>query len=217
MVLKKSKSPLKSRTLKVITTNPHTIVVATRNPGKILEIQELLKDLPCQICPVTDIVVDFSVEEDGLTYAENALKKAVHAVNVTGKIAIADDSGLEVDALDGRPGIYSARFGGEGLSQKEKNRLLLQKLIGVNRRSARFRCVIAVASPDGQTQTVEGICEGAIGQSGRGEFGFGFDPIFIVPEYQKSMAELEPHIKNRISHRAKALQQLPRLLNQFLK
>lgn len=192
------------------------IIVATKNSGKIREIQEILHTVPCQVVPIGAVVEAFDVEEDGLTYAENALKKARNAVLCSGKIAIADDSGLEVDALNGAPGIYSARFGGEQLSQSEKNALLLKKLQGETERSARFRCVIAVVAPDGREETVEGVCEGAIGYEARGEHGFGFDPVFIVSEYQQTMAELPRDLKNRISHRAKALQQVPALLSRFL-
>ena len=192
------------------------IIVATNNSGKIREIQEILHDFPCRVIPIGKIVNDFSVEEDGKTYTENALKKARYAAQLTGKIAMADDSGLEVDALNCAPGIYSARFGGEGLAQPEKNALLLEKLRGVSERSARFRCVIAVVAPDGRQETVEGTCEGTIGYEACGTHGFGFDPIFLVPKYQQTMAELRPDIKNRISHRAKAVQQLPELLTHFL-
>ena len=196
--------------------NSREVVVATNNPGKILEIREILKDLPYQVLPIRAIDENFSVEEDGLSYAENAIKKAWHAASCTGKLALADDSGLEVDALGGAPGIYSARFGGQHLSQTEKNVLLLQKLVGITDRSARFRCVIAVVSPKGEVETMEGICEGRIGTEERGTFGFGFDPIFLVPEYRRTMAELGPEVKNRISHRAKALRQLPEILARFL-
>jgi XTP/dITP diphosphohydrolase len=195
--------------------NNREVVAATNNPGKILEIREILKDLPYQVLPISALDENFSVEEDGLTYAENAIKKAWYAASCTAKLAIADDSGLEVDALGGAPGMYSARFGGPHLSQTEKNVLLLQKLAGSADRSARFRCVIAVVSPQGEVETMEGICEGRIGTEERGTFGFGFDPIFIVPEYQSTMAELDPEVKNRISHRAKALLQLPEILARF--
>jgi XTP/dITP diphosphohydrolase len=198
-------------------THPQEIVVATNNPGKTREIQEILKDFPCQVLSISLFSKDFFVEEDGQTYRENAIKKAKHAVRVTGKIAIADDSGLEVDALGGAPGIYSARFGGKSLSYSEKNTLLLQKLEGVAERTARFRCIIAIASPEGKTDTAEGVCEGIIGTEARGTFGFGFDPVFIVPEYQKTMAELEPKVKNTISHRARALKYLPEIIKPFLK
>jgi XTP/dITP diphosphohydrolase len=192
------------------------IVVATGNAGKICEIEEILKDVPWKITPVTQLVTDFSVVEDGQSYTENAVKKAKEAARLTGSLVIADDSGLEVDALGGAPGIYSARFGGEQLPFSEKIALLLRKLEGVSERSARFRCVIAVVSPDGATATAEGTCEGLISTQARGQLGFGFDPVFFVPGYQKTMAELEPAVKNTISHRAKALSHLPALLQPFL-
>ena len=192
------------------------IVVATGNAGKIREIEVILKDLPWDIVPISRIIPDFDVVEDGQTYAENALKKAVHAARLTGSLVLADDSGLEVDALDGAPGIYSARFGGEALPFSEKIALLLQKLEGIVDRSARFRCVIAVVSPDGKAETVEGVCEGSISTEAKGQFGFGFDPVFFVPSQQKTMAELAPRVKNMISHRAAALSRLPALLRSFL-
>jgi XTP/dITP diphosphohydrolase len=192
------------------------IVVATKNPGKIVEIQKILADFPCEVFPISEVDSEFHVEEDGQTYAENAIKKAKAAVDRAGTLAIADDSGLEVDALEGAPGMYSARFGGEHLPQSEKNKLLLQQLQGVTDRSARFRCVIAVVSPEGKIETTEGVCEGIIGTEQRGTNGFGFDPLFIVPEYGKTMAELGPTIKNMISHRAKALANLHDILPGFL-
>lgn len=193
------------------------LVVATRNPGKILEIEAIASHFPVlKTIPVYKLEPEFHVEEDGKTYEENAIKKALRAACLTDGLAVADDSGLEVDALDGAPGLYSARFGGVALSQTEKNQLLLQKLQGVSRRSARFRCVIALASPAGDFAISEGICEGYIGTQEQGENGFGFDPIFVMPEYGKTMAELEPAVKNMVSHRAKALQRLPELLNRFL-
>lgn len=197
--------------------NLREIVVATNNVGKIREIQDILKDFSCSVLPIRTLQKKFSVEEDGHTYEENAIKKAKYAAIVTGRISIADDSGLEVDALAGAPGIYSARFGGEHLSFSEKNTLLLQKLVGIVDRSARFRCTMAIVSPDGRSATAEGVCEGIIGTEARGTFGFGFDPIFILPDYQKTMAELEPKVKNTISHRAKALKHLPDLITPFLK
>lgn len=192
------------------------IVVATKNPGKIVEIQKILKDLPCDVFPISAVDPEFQVEEDGQTYNENAIKKAKTAADRAGTLAIADDSGLEVDALEGAPGVYSARFGGEHLPQSEKNRLLLHRLQGVTDRSARFRCVLAIASPEGKIETTEGVCEGLIGIEERGTNGFGFDPLFIVPEYGQTMAELGSTIKNTISHRAKALTNLHEILPRFL-
>ncbi len=189
------------------------VIVATNNQGKIVEIQDILKNVGCRIIPIGQIEPTFSVVEDGMSYAENAIKKARHASSLTGKIAIADDSGLEVDALGGAPGIYSARFGGEELPFPEKIALLLRQLVSVEQRTARFRCVIAVVFPDGKVETCEGTCEGIIAEEPKGMFGFGFDPIFWLPEYEKTMAELAPNIKNAISHRGKALRQLPRIFD----
>jgi XTP/dITP diphosphohydrolase len=192
------------------------IVVATKNSGKIVEIRDIFKDIPCEVFSICEVDPAYQVEEDGQTYAANAIKKAKIAAVRAGTVAIADDSGLEVDALGGAPGIYSARFGGEHLPQSEKNKLLLHQIQGCPNRSARFRCVIAVVSPEGNVETTEGVCEGVIGTEERGIGGFGFDPIFIVPEYGKTMAELGPAIKNVISHRAKALLNLREILPKFL-
>lgn len=188
------------------------LVVATQNPGKIREIREILKELNYSVIPIFQFYPDFNVEEDGQTYAENASKKALAAAKLTGRIAIGEDSGLEVKALGGAPGIFSARFGGKTLSQSEKNRLILEALKGVSDRSARFVCVVAVATPEGQVKTAEGICEGSIGFKEQGEGGFGYDPIFIVEGYQKTMAELEPEVKNKISHRARAFRRIREIL-----
>ena len=192
------------------------IVVATTNRGKIVEIQKILSGSPYEFVPITQFDEHFSVEEDGMSYAENAIKKARRASLTTGKIALADDSGLEVDALGGAPGIYSARFGGEDLPFPEKIARLLREMDGQVQRTARFRCVIAVAPPKGAVVSCEGVCEGAISAEPRGTNGFGFDPIFWVPAYQKTMAELSAEIKNEISHRARALQHVPALIEQVL-
>ena len=192
------------------------IVVATTNRGKIVEIQKILSGSPYEFVPITQFDEHFSVEEDGMSYAENAIKKARRASLTTGKIALADDSGLEVDALGGAPGIYSARFGGEDLPFSEKIARLLREMDGQVQRTARFRCVIVVSSPKGAVVSSEGVCEGAISAEPRGTNGFGFDPIFWVPAYQKTMAELSAEIKNEISHRARALQHVPALIEQVL-
>jgi len=191
------------------------LVAATNNAGKIVEIQAILKDFLYRVVPINQIVKDFEVVEDGQTYQENAIKKARIAALQTQRVAIADDSGLEVDALDGAPGVYSARFGGEQLSQAGKIALLLAKLTGKADRTARFRCAIAVVTPDGKVKTSEGVCEGVIAMTPQGTHGFGYDPIFIVPAYQQTMAELGPEIKNQISHRAQALRHLPALVASF--
>ncbi len=191
------------------------LVVATQNPGKIREIREILKGLNYVVIPIFELYPDFEVEEDGQTYAENASKKAIAAARLTGHMALADDSGLEVKALGGAPGVFSARFGGKSLPQSEKNRLILESLKGVSDRSARFVCVVAVATPGGQVKTAEGICKGSIGFKEQGSGGFGYDPIFIVEGYQKTMAELEPEVKNKISHRARALRKIREILSSL--
>lgn len=198
-----------------VTMKLRKFVIATRNAGKISEIRAILQEFSCEIVPVTNIVPDFFVEEDGATYADNAIKKATIAANLTQKLAIADDSGLEVDALNGAPGIYSARFGGEGLPQAEKNKLLLQQLEDNSMRSARFQCVIAVVTPNGGVYSTSGTCEGQIGYVPQGTQGFGFDPVFVLPEYGKTMAQLDPALKNTISHRAQAMSGLPKIFTQM--
>lgn len=154
--------------------------------------------------------------EDGATFAENAVKKAVLVAEYTGAIALADDSGLEVDALEGRPGVLSARFAGRHGDDAANNRLLLQLLLGLpdERRTARFRCAIALATPEGEVLTADGSCEGVIAHEPRGSNGFGYDPLFFMPEYGKTMAELPSDVKNRVSHRARAMQEALKLLRE---
>jgi XTP/dITP diphosphohydrolase len=154
------------------------------------------------------------VEEDGATCEANAIKKAVEIARATGVTAVADDTGLEVDALGGRPGPFAARYAGEGATYEDNCRKLLQELAGVphERRTARFLTVAAVASPDGAVQTTQGVLEGLITEACRGARGFGYDPVFYVPELGKTLAELAPEEKNRISHRAKAFLKLRDLL-----
>jgi len=165
---------------------------------------------------------DFSplspVEEDGRTFRANALKKARAVAQRTGRLTIADDSGLEVDYLQGKPGVHSARFAGEAASDADNNRKLLRLLEGVpaSQRGAAFRCVIAVVDPCGKESWVEGACSGVIGEQERGKQGFGYDPLFVIPELGKTLAELPLAEKNRISHRGKALAALKEVLKDFL-
>jgi XTP/dITP diphosphohydrolase len=195
------------------------IVVATANPGKLREVRESLGDMEVQILSLTDLPTFLPVKEDGRTFRENALKKARGAARHVGILAIADDSGLEVDYLQGEPGVRSARFAGEEASDADNNRKLLRCLEGVPpaQRGAVFRCVIAVVDPQGQEAWVEGICRGVIGEHARGNQGFGYDPLFIIPELGKTLAELPLAEKNRISHRGKALASLKEVLKDFLK
>lgn len=183
------------------------LVVATRNQKKLRELAALLADLPVEVVGLDRFPGTPEVEETGTTFAENARLKALAAARSTGQWAVADDSGLEVDALDGRPGVRSARFAGPGATDEANNALLLQLLRDVppERRRGRFRCAIAIASPTGETWVDEGVCEGVIAEAPRGEGGFGYDPLFIVPELGRTFAELPAEEKNRISHRARAL------------
>lgn len=191
------------------------ILIGTRNPGKFREYRELLAGFPVALTAPLQEGLTLEVKECGESYAENARLKATAYAEASGLLTLADDSGLEVDALGGEPGLRSARYRGKA-SDEERCRLLLKKMEGVpwERRTARFRCVIAVATPEGEVQTAEGTCKGLIAYEPRGEHGFGYDPIFYVPEYKKTMAELPPTVKNRISHRAQAARSAVSILRQ---
>ncbi len=183
-----------------------TLLVATTNPGKLREYAAILADLPLQLRSLRDMAIDDDVEETGITFAENALLKARYYAARSGLPAWADDSGLEVAALDGAPGVYSARFAGPGASDSERNALLLEKLAGLpfHARLARFVCVVAIALPDGTAETAEGVLHGVIDLEPRGSGGFGYDPLFYVVDEDCTLAELPAARKNAISHRARA-------------
>lgn len=185
------------------------IVVATGNSGKLQELETMLGPLGVEIKSMADYPDIPEVVEDGETFAENAAKKARVVAGATGEVALADDSGLEVDFLDGSPGVYSARFAGEEKDDRANNEKLLRLLEGVppEKRRARFRCVVALALPGGRVVTTEGVCEGVIGDRPRGEGGFGYDPLFYVPRLGKTFAQLDMAEKNLISHRGKAFDQ----------
>jgi XTP/dITP diphosphohydrolase len=193
------------------------VIVATRNKGKIREIREALKGLGLRIYPLSNFPNVPEVEEDGRSFTENALKKARFYSRHFDKLAIADDSGLEVDSLKGLPGVYSARYVREGASGQENNQKLLREMqdVPVSKRGARFKCVIAVVSPDGREALAEGACKGRIGFKEKGKKGFGYDPLFILPNDGKTMAELSLEAKNRISHRGKALRKVRRIIQSF--
>lgn len=193
------------------------IVIATKNPGKLREIEELLRDMEVRILSLKDFPYLSPIEEEG-SFWENALKKARIVAHQTERVTIADDSGLEVDFLQGEPGVRSARFAGERVSDEDNNRKLLQLLESVppSQRGASFRCVIAVVDPRGRETWVEGTCQGVIGERERGENGFGYDPLFLIPELGKTLAELPLKEKNRVSHRGKALAVLKEVLRGFL-
>jgi XTP/dITP diphosphohydrolase len=194
------------------------LLIATRNRGKKAEYADLLAGLDLELMSLPDLGIEDEVPEQGATFAENALAKARAYAALSGLVTLADDSGLEVDVLDGAPGVYSARYAGEGASDEDRYHRLLAELKGIPeaRRTARFRCVIAVVWPDGRERIVAGACEGRIALEPRGEHGFGYDPVFYVPEYGCTMAELTPDVKNRISHRARAAEAARPLLVEDL-
>lgn len=185
----------------------HKIIFATGNEGKMKEVRMILKDLNCEVVSMKEAGIEVDIVEDGTTFEENAIIKAKTIMEMTGNIVLADDSGLEVDAMNKAPGIYSARFMGEDTSYDIKNNYILDQLKGLSadKRSARFVCAIACAFPDGRIFTTRGEFEGLISEKISGENGFGYDPIFFVTEYGCTSAELSPEVKNEISHRGKAL------------
>lgn len=183
------------------------VIFATGNQGKMKEIREILGDLDIELLSLKDAGIQADIVEDGKTFEENAQIKAKTICHLTGEIVLADDSGLEIDYLNKEPGIYSARYMGEDTSYRIKNANLIHRLEGVpdEQRTARFVCAIAAAFPDGTMKTVRAAMEGRIGYEERGENGFGYDPIFWLPEYGCTSAELSMEEKNKISHRGKAL------------
>ena len=186
------------------------IIFATSNEGKLREIRLILADLNVEVIALKDAGVTAEIIEDGTTFEENAIIKAETIMKETGKLTLADDSGLEIDFLNKEPGVYSARYCGENTSYKIKNRNLIERLIDVpdEKRTARFVCAIAAAYPDGHTETVRATMEGRIGYEEKGSNGFGYDPIFYLPEYGCYSAELSIDEKNKISHRGKALRMM---------
>ena len=193
------------------------IIAATKNKGKVVEIRRALRGLGFKIDSLNDFPDIPEVEEDGKSFNENALKKARFYSKYFGKLTIADDSGLEVDSLKGLPGIYSARYAGEGASDQERNQKLLEEMQGIpiSKRGAKFKCVIAVVSHDGKEGIAEGSCRGRIGFKEMGKRGFGYDPVFILPQYGKTMAQITLEEKNRVSHRGKALRKLRKIITKF--
>jgi len=193
------------------------LIVATRNGGKVREIREALKGLGLRIHSLSDFPNVPEIEEDGKSFAENALKKARFYSKHFGKLVLADDSGLQVDGLNGLPGIYSARYAKEGATSQENNQKLLREMQGlpVSKRRARFKCIIAVVSHDGREAVAEGSCTGRIGFKEKGKKGFGYDPLFLLPKCGKTMAELSLKEKNAVSHRGKALRKIRRIIWSF--
>ena len=194
------------------------LLIATHNRGKLIEYQEMLADLPLELVTLDDVGIRDDVEETGASFAENARAKAVEYARRSSLLTLADDSGLEVDALGGEPGVRSRRYAGENKSDPERIAFLLDKLRDVPRekRAARFRCAIAIATPRGEVRECDGACEGVIEFAPRGTNGFGYDPVFLFPERGATMAELPTEEKNKISHRARATEEARRILKRII-
>lgn len=191
-------------------------ILATHNPGKLREMATILSQYGVEVVSPADVGITVDVEETGTTFAENAMLKAKAICAAADLPAIADDSGLCVDALNGGPGVYSARYGGEGLDDKGRYTLLLQNMRGQTTRAAHFACAIACAFPNGDELTAEGRCDGTIAFAPMGEGGFGYDPVFFVPEKAKTFGQLTAEEKSSISHRGKALKAFSEKLATYL-
>ncbi|MBQ8929448.1 MAG: XTP/dITP diphosphatase [Oscillospiraceae bacterium] len=192
-------------------------VLASNNARKLEELRQILSQMGHEVLSQRGAGLNLTVEETGTTFEENARLKARGASDALGLPVIADDSGLMVDALDGAPGVYSARYGGEGLDDRGRNALLLKNMEGKENRSARFVCCICCRFPDGREITARGECPGQILEGPRGKDGFGYDPVFYMPEYGKTMAEMTPEEKNAVSHRGRALEHLAAELRKIQK
>jgi XTP/dITP diphosphohydrolase len=196
---------------------PDKILIATTNQGKIQEIRSLVKGLPTEFVSLSEVPDIPEVVEDGTTFEENALKKARVIARSTGMATVADDSGLCVDALNGRPGVHSARYAGQNASDEDKYRRILEEMQAVpdSERSARFVCALALVAPDGQELLFRGVCEGRITHEPQGTLGFGYDPIFYFEEAGCTFAEMDREAKNLVSHRGRALRQFAEFLRKL--
>ena len=192
------------------------LVLASKNQKKLVEMNDILSHLGIEVCSEEEAGVDLEVEETGATFEENSLLKAKAVMEASGLPAIADDSGLCVDCLNGAPGVYSARYGGEGLSDEDRYRMLLENMRGQMTRAAKFVSVITCCFPNGDVLTARGECPGTIAYAPMGEGGFGYDPVFFVPELKKTFAQLAADEKNAISHRGKALEAFQVKLGEYL-
>ena len=192
------------------------LILASKNPKKLAELREILSELGVEVCSEADAGVDVEVEETGATFEENSLLKARAVMEAGGLPAVADDSGLCVDALNGAPGVYSARYGGPGLDDAGRCRLLLENLRGLSPRTAKFVSAITCCLPNGDVLTARGECPGAIAFTPMGSDGFGYDPLFWVPERKKTFAQMSHEEKNAISHRGKALASFAEELKNYL-
>lgn len=196
---------------------PMKFVLATHNPGKLKEMSVILAALGVEVISPADLGLTVDVEETGETFAENAMLKAKAVCGMAGLPAIADDSGLCVDALNGGPGVYSARYGGEGLDDRGRYMLLLNSMRGAPTRSAHFETAVACAFPNGETLTAAGRCDGAIAFAPMGTGGFGYDPVFLVPERARTFGQMTEEEKTALSHRGKALRAFAKELEAYLK
>ena len=192
------------------------LVLASKNKKKLVEMNAILNQLGVEVCSEAEAGVDIDVEETGTTFEENSLLKARAVMQASGLPAIADDSGLCVDALGGAPGVYSARYGGEGLDDVGRYKLLLENMRGQSPRTCRFVSVITCCFPDGAVITARGECEGTVAFAPMGEGGFGYDPVFFVPKLKKTFAQLTAEEKNGMSHRGKALEVFREKLEEYL-
>jgi XTP/dITP diphosphohydrolase len=197
-------------------TEKQVLVLATRNSGKTKEIQELLKDFPVEIRNLDDFGPIPSVEEDGMTFDDNAYKKASFTAKVLGLPALADDSGLQVDALGGAPGVHSARYAGPDATDAENNARLSHEMDGQANRTATFVCVVSIAVPSGPALTYEAECEGLVAEVPEGDKGFGYDPLFYYPPLKKTFAQMSSEEKNQVSHRGKAFAELKEEFDKVL-
>ena len=195
------------------------IIFATTNKNKVREVNMMMEGFDVKLIPMSEMGIDVDIEETGTTFEENAIIKAKAICDLTGEIALADDSGLEVDYLDGAPGVYSSRFLGEDTPYEIKNDYIIDKLKDAkgDERSARFACAMAMVFPDGDVETCYGTIEGLIGYEQRGTNGFGYDPIVYVPEYEMTTGEMAPELKNSISHRGKAIEQMKEVMKRRFK
>lgn len=195
------------------------LLVATKNRKKLEEIKEILGDLDLKIDSLLSCKKNLRIIENGKSFRDNAIKKAVQTAAFSGKLSLGEDSGLEVDALKGKPGIYSSRFAGKNKSDLKNNLKLLKLLEGLplKKRKARYVCAVALADKNGLLGVVEGTCGGVIGFEFKGKFGFGYDPLFIIPSYKKTFAQLGPTIKHKISHRGQAFKKIRKLLQDIAK
>lgn len=195
------------------------LIVATKNSGKLREIKELLKDLDLKITSLLEYPHLPPIVEDGKTFRSNAVKKALTIARLTGQLVLGEDSGLQVSILHNEPGVFSSRFSGKNADDKKNNRKLLRLLNGIplDKRQARYRCLAVLADGEHLVKIVSGTCRGLIAQKPSGTNGFGYDPLFLIPEYNKTFGELDPSIKALISHRARAFKKMKQFLREYLK